>query len=271
MDATEASVTSDPETPTAASDFSSVLRGRVREGPKRREPFDGRAPSPALPGVPGEGEERGGADIAVGETSNLNPPSSHFTSSPAEAITQDDISDESRNEELDQVCEDPELDHEPEPVLTGATWTIPMLCAGIGLIACCIIIPQADSNRRLAYEKQMLQADLESVERQVTVNGEFLNRVVDDPALSERLAQRQLKRVRKGQRVLQLKEDQPEMSPFQITNIAPPARRRRISRWAALSPASVMTRGLDFILMGVALTMIAGGLVLGSGARQPRS
>src|SRR3954471_21574702 len=43
---------------------------------------------------------------------------------------------------------------------TGGGWTFPLLCAGVALISCCALIPQADANRRLAYEKQELQRDL---------------------------------------------------------------------------------------------------------------
>src|SRR6185312_4116438 len=43
------------------------------------------------------------------------------------------------------------------PPSTGGGWTVPILCAGVALIACCALIPQADSNRRLTYERQELQ------------------------------------------------------------------------------------------------------------------
>src|ERR1044072_7320440 len=49
----------------------------------------------------------------------------------------------------------------------GGAFTIPLLCAGIAIIAACLLIPQADANRRLAYERVKLQADLETVEKQV--------------------------------------------------------------------------------------------------------
>ena len=83
----------------------------------------------------------------------------------------------------------------------GGGWTIPLLCMGIGLIACCLIIPQADTNRRMAYQKELLQRDLESIQKQVAVNDEFLKRVNDDSGLAERLAQREMNIVRAGSRI----------------------------------------------------------------------
>jgi hypothetical protein len=77
-----------------------------------------------------------------------------------------------------------------------------MLCAGIAIIAACLLIPQADANRRLVYERTKLQADLEAVEKQVAVNDEFLRKVADDANLAERLAQRQMKMIRQGTRIL---------------------------------------------------------------------
>src|SRR5688500_3198292 len=56
-------------------------------------------------------------------------------------------------------------------------WTIPLVCIGIGIIACCVIIAQTDSNRRLVYEREKLKRDLEYVERQVEVNDDFLRKV----------------------------------------------------------------------------------------------
>ena len=109
----------------------------------------------------------------------------------------------------------------------GSGWTIPLLCFGLGLIACCILIPQADANRRLAYEKQVLQADLASVKQQAKINGIFLKRVADDPALAERLAERQMKMIPAGSKILPMAgsptmTNGPDMSPFQITEVAPP-------------------------------------------------
>jgi hypothetical protein len=166
--------------------------------------------------------------------------------------------------EPEPVWEDPEMLDSPAPQVTGASWTIPLLCAGIGLIACCIVIPQADANRRLAYEKMTLQADLQSVQKQVVVNDEFLKKVVDDPSLAERLAQRQLKRVRKGQHVLRLQEEKPQMSPFQITNVAPPPPPPPYKPIGGVLATLCYDARTRLYLMGTAMAMIACGLVMGA-------
>src|SRR5688572_19528474 len=84
-------------------------------------------------------------------------------------------------------------------------WTIPLVCVGIGLIACCVIVPQTEANRRLVYEREKLKLDLRHVDRQIDVNDEFLRKLADDPTLAERLAQRQMKMVREGTNVLELR------------------------------------------------------------------
>lgn len=150
----------------------------------------------------------------------------------------------------------------------GGAWTIPMLCAGIALIACCLIIPQADANRRMAYEKEKLRRDLENVRHQVAVNDEFLRRVHEDPGLAERLAQRQMKSIRAGTSVLPISREPgspaAEMSPFALVAVDPPEplpayqpRGGVLARWC-YNPRSRL------YLIGAGLTLMAAGLVLGS-------
>src|SRR5689334_19152265 len=119
---------------------------------------------------------------------------------PWESIDQaEESGDEGGKESEDQSQEDPGLrsashpaSKEPDPdrrasappPSTGGGWTLPLLCAGVALIACCALIPQADANRRLAYEKQELSRDLETVEKQIAVNDSFLKQVGDDPTLA---------------------------------------------------------------------------------------
>lgn len=148
----------------------------------------------------------------------------------------------------------------------GGAFTIPLLCAGIAIIAACLLIPQADANRRLAYERVKLQADLETVEKQVDTNEEFLKKVSEDPNLAERLAQRQMKIIRRGNAVLNLKgDDEEEMSPFQLTAIPAPA------ELAPYAPRGGTLANLCYnpksrlYLMGIGLMAMAAGLVLGAG------
>src|SRR6478672_6064505 len=93
------------------------------------------------------------------------------------------------------------------PPPRGGGWTFAAVCVGVGIIACCILIPQADANRRMVYEREKLKLDLESIRKQVATNDEFLRLVGEDPNLAERLAQRQMKIIRQGTRVLELKGD----------------------------------------------------------------
>ncbi|HLL90087.1 MAG TPA: hypothetical protein VK324_12365, partial [Tepidisphaeraceae bacterium] len=119
----------------------------------------------------------------------------------------------------------PSTDDAAPPVATrGGGWTLVAMCAGIAVIACCLIIPQADANRRLVWEREKLKLDLEAVRKQVAVNTEFLRKLPDDPTLAERLAQRQMRMVREGSSILKLKRDAAhvEMNPFLLTAVAAP-------------------------------------------------
>ncbi len=69
-------------------------------------------------------------------------------------------------------------------------WALPLLAIGLGLIACAVLIPAADENRALADEKGRLIAELQSLERQEEVNGEFLDRLHADSELAARLVAR---------------------------------------------------------------------------------
>lgn len=153
----------------------------------------------------------------------------------------------------------------PAPIPTrGGMFTIPMLCAGIAIIAACLLIPQADANRRLAYERTKLQADLEAVENQVAVNDQFLRKVADDPNLAERLAQRQMKIIRKGNHVLNLKnEPGDEMSPFQLTAVPAAAELEPYEPRGGMLANLCYNPRSRLYLMGVGLLAMACGLVLG--------
>ncbi len=81
-----------------------------------------------------------------------------------------------------------------EPAADSAAesaWALPLLALGLGLVACGVVIPEADANRQLADEKGRLVAEVESLQRQTELNAEFLERVHTDSELAQRLVQRQ--------------------------------------------------------------------------------
>jgi hypothetical protein len=145
-------------------------------------------------------------------------------------------------------------------------WTIMLISAGIGLIALCLLIPQSDENRLMAYQCQKLKIDLEHLDKQVAVNQEFINRLGHDSALVERLAQRQMKFIRAGTKVLQLDERHlpGEESPFSLVSIAPPRRlpppELRSGRMAELC----RDPKVRLYVIGTGMMLIACGLVLGA-------
>ena len=152
------------------------------------------------------------------------------------------------------------------PPSTGGGWTVPLRCMGIALIACSALIPQADANRRLAYEKQELARDMETVEKQIAVNEAFLKQVGDDPTLAQRLAERQMKVIPQGTKILQLPHDSggSSMSPFQLVNVPPPPPLPPYKPVGGTIARLCYDNHSRLYLIGIALGMIATGLVMGS-------
>jgi hypothetical protein len=147
---------------------------------------------------------------------------------------------------------------------SGGAFTIPLICLGIGLIAMCLLIPAADENRRLVYERTRLTADLEQLKKQVATNEAFLARVADDASLAERLARRQLKMVPEGTAVLELKTAQTrtDMSPFLLVTVPPPAPLPAYRPVGGLLADACRHPKTQLYLIGASLLMIATGLVL---------
>src|SRR5438552_229567 len=145
-------------------------------------------------------------------------------------------------------------------------WTLILICAGIGLLACCLLIPQTDENRRLVYETQKLQGELDYLQKQVEVNGEFIKRVGDDPILAERLAQRQMKFIRQGASVLQLEahEGLSQRTPFSLVSLAPPAPPPLYHLPGGRLAELCRDTKSRLYLIGLGLMLTAAGLVLGS-------
>jgi hypothetical protein len=69
---------------------------------------------------------------------------------------------------------EPEVEDEeaypPRAAAETGGWTFAALCMGLGIIAACLVIPQADANRRLVYEREKLRLDLAQVQKQIAVN-----------------------------------------------------------------------------------------------------
>jgi hypothetical protein len=148
----------------------------------------------------------------------------------------------------------------------ASAWTIPLLCAGIAIIACCLLIPAADENRRLVYEREKLQLDVEQIHKQVAINDEFLHRVADDPVLLQRLAQRQMKLVREGTSVLELngQNDQSDLSPYLLVSLPPPAELSPYKSIGGVFANLCRHPRSQLFLMGAALLLMAMGLVMGT-------
>jgi hypothetical protein len=103
------------------------------------------------------------------------------------------------------------------------------------------------------------------------VNAEFLQKVADDPTLAERLAQRQMKFIRQGTSILDLRdggEVNQQTSPFQLVTLPPPNPIPAYRPLGGMLSAVVRNARARLYLIGAGLLMLACGLVLGGGAKQ---
>ena len=81
---------------------------------------------------------------------------------------------------------------------------VPALCLGLGLVAVCLLVPQAEANRRLVVDRDQLRLDVAHADAQLAANDVFLSAAGTDPELAERLAQRQMRQIRRGATALPL-------------------------------------------------------------------
>jgi hypothetical protein len=159
---------------------------------------------------------------------------------------------------------------EPESEERGG-WTVALLGAGIAVIAACLLLPLAEENHQLAWQREKLKVDLEQIKQQVAVNAEFLHKVSDDPTLAERLAQRQMKYIRQGTSILDLHDGNDpaqQASPFQLVMLPPPNPIPPYRPLGGALCAIVRNSRARLYLIGVGLLLLACGLVLGGGAKQ---
>jgi cell division protein FtsB len=210
-------------------------------------------------------------DCPQGEKWFLDPPPGTWEMDDWQAPDEDaaDMADLLVEEEEDEL----------PPVAAGEKmgWTLAVLCLGLGLISACVIVPQADANHQLVYQREKLRLDLAQIQNQVAVNKEFLAKMENDPQLIERLAQREMRSVPKGETVLDLKPaggaaeaggvsaDAQRMSPFTMINLPPPP------PLPAYRPVGGMLAELcrqprsRLYVLGAGMFLAAAGLVLGEG------
>jgi hypothetical protein len=157
----------------------------------------------------------------------------------------------------DPIEETPEL-----PEKNG--WIVSVLCAGIAIVAVCLLLPLAEENHQLAWQREKLKTDLTQLQQQVEVNDHFLKKISNDPTLAERLAQRQMKFIRKGTTILDLPGGgKEEMSPFQLVTLPPPNPIPPYRPLGGMLSAVVRNPHLRLYLAGAGLLLLAAGLVLG--------
>jgi hypothetical protein len=201
------------------------------------------------------------------EPPRIDPAPKAFSSPDALMVAPTDVaaSESIDEEETDEIPPPPKPESAKPKPSGGGLFTIPLLCLGIGLIACCILIPAADENHHLVYEREKLKLDLDQISHQIDVNDEFLKRIADDPSLSERLAQRQMKMVRQGTSVLDLKIDDTDkqMSPFGLLTLPPPEPLPPYQPIGGMLSTVCRNPHGQLYMTGAGLLMIAMGLVLG--------
>ncbi|HYE21080.1 MAG TPA: hypothetical protein VEA69_21715 [Tepidisphaeraceae bacterium] len=211
-----------------------------------------------------------GAPVAIPRKESVEAnPGSNLPGRSAERVARTEVEpDDAPSDETESSDESEEYDDaEAVPASRrrgGGVLTIPLICVGIAIIACVTLIPLADDNRRVAWEREKLRTDLAHLKEQVRVNDEFLQRVADDPTLAERLAQRQMRYLREGTRVLPLRGmGKVEMSPFHLVSVPPPAPQPEYQPLGGALATIVRTPRGQLYSTGAALLLIAAGLVLG--------
>jgi hypothetical protein len=139
---------------------------------------------------------------------------------------------------------------------------------GLGMIAVCVLVPAAEANKRLTADRDKLKRDLTYVESQVSANQEFLRIAGSDPEVAERLAQRQLKQIREGTRVLELDGVSKNVSPspFEMVSVAAPPPVVEYHPLTGILGDVCRDKKRQLYAIGVGMFMVACSLVLGVAA-----
>jgi hypothetical protein len=156
---------------------------------------------------------------------------------------------------------------------TGAWWTIPLMCAGIAIAACAVLVPAADENRRAMHELAKLEQEVTYFDQQSDVNQQFLQHVSTDPTLAERLAMRQLRLTRPTARIVQMphKDDPFSMSPYALVSIDPPAPLPEYRSMGGMLGEWFLDAKRQTYLAGLGLLLTAAGVIFGGGTSRDRT
>lgn len=151
---------------------------------------------------------------------------------------------------------------------TGAWWTLPLMCLGLAIVACAVLVPAADENRRDAHELARIGRDVAHFEKQSEVNKQFLEHVSTDPTLAERLAMRQLRLTRADSRIVRspVANDPFAMSPYALVSIDPPKPMPEYRPIGGFLSRYFLDPQGQIYLTGMGILMTAAGVILGGGA-----
>ena len=197
----------------------------------------------------------------------------------AEPVAQaSDISTDEPSIEPAPEAQDAEPDDStplPDPrAARGSSWTLPLLCGGIALVAACLLIPQMEDNRKLLWETKQLKLDLEQIQRQAKISEAYAAKVSsgNDLALAERLAQQQMGLIRKGEKPLPMKADlAPEdRSPLALASVDPPPPLEPYEPVGGKLAGLCLEPRKRLYTLGAGLMLMAAGLVLGHVSRPDR-
>ncbi len=154
---------------------------------------------------------------------------------------------------------------------TGAWWTLPLMCVGIAMTACAVLVPATDENRQAMHELAKIERDVDYFERQSDVNKQFLEHVSTDPTLAERLALRQLRLTRVASKIVPMPktDDAFGMSPYALVSIDPPVPMPAYRPLGGFISTYFLDSKGQIYLAGLGILLTAAGVILGGGA--PRS
>ena len=150
-------------------------------------------------------------------------------------------------------------------------WTVGALIIGMTTIGLTAILPQLDANRRLAFDRSRLAADLDQINRQTTVNEAFLAKIESDPQLAQRLAERQMKVIRQGESLLVYKSERnpdsggaADVSPFSLLAVPAAAPVAPYHAPGGILGGWLLDPHIRLHCLAGGFFLVAAGLVLGS-------